>query len=356
MPGKITIINIVSIKGGVGKTVIALALAKLLTSEHSGNIGRVLYLDTDFSGTCTRSGLLNESFDRSNWRGPGDFHFLEDLISSIDLTGLKKDARKYFERFPNSKDKLWLAFSSENHETIRKFSHFMDMEQYTNLILSRLLDLSWHALQDVEKDAVIILDNGPGVYGLEAGLLDNYENIQKFIKARSVAEDARGVSVSHLFLISPDLQDIDGVQNLLGLHASKKNFKYSVVMNLFREKPSREEIDERFGKLSDSLELEELRDAFPFRPSLDNLVVALSNVLEFRELCEVIPYLDALPKPFFNIEKIEQRFTVIPYLNWLRLFLNARKKRVSLGADAAWEKFGDSVNQYLAPMIKNLIG
>ncbi|MCP4345408.1 MAG: ParA family protein [Desulfobacterales bacterium] len=335
MPKKITIINVASIKGGVGKTAIALAIAIYLAKERD-DIGRVLYLDTDFSGTCTRDGIGKKNFDKGNWRGSKEYYFLENLLDRIEMTGLKKSSKEYFERFADLEDKLWLAFSSEDHKTIREYSHFMDMEQYSHLILSRVLDLCWYALEDVDE-AVIIMDNGPGIYGLEMSLLDNYKNMDNFIKTRSTCPCKKNVSVAHLFFISPDRQDSEGLYKLLAQHIEnnkdKRLFNFYIALNIYREK----QLD-KSNKMQDYSRLDKLM-----------------NKLKLDEDDIAIPYLSKLSKDLFKIKEIEEYLTVFSYSDWLRLFLDPDLKGVSLWKDDEWKKFKDEITKHIKPITDKLV-
>ncbi len=311
MPKKTNIINIVSIKGGVGKSVIALAIANCLAREYPG-IERVLYLDTDFSGTCTRDGINEKDF-HAKWRKNNqEYLFLEELIGRIGTAYLKENPDKFFEQFPDMEDpnRLWLAFSSKNYAAIRKLSYFLDIEQYTDLILRRLLDLCGNVLQKVKENAVVIMDNGPGIYGLAMSLLNYHEDLEKFVKNRNIALLGQDIVVTHLFIVSPDRQDIVGMRDILEQKLTSEKFSYYVVLNLFREKLSDKEIKE---------------------------------------------YVKELPQELFDLREFESRFHAMPLLKGLRLFEFRQADKISLWKKQEWDENRKDMENYLFPIINKLI-
>ena len=176
-----TILNVASVKGGTGKSVLSLALA-IRAAREWNTVGRTIYLDADFSGTCTRAGLGgNSTFTRKD-AASKPFRYLEDLFNRISPHRPDGDVMDYFERFEGQRlgEKLYMAFSGQNHREAYAVSRLLDVEQETHLVLTRLLKLAGHGMEGCSS-GLIILDNGPGIYGISQEVTELHQNIDDFL-------------------------------------------------------------------------------------------------------------------------------------------------------------------------------
>jgi hypothetical protein len=267
---RIHLINVVSIKGGVGKSVVSLGLAAWIARTQD-KIDRVLYLDTDFSGTCTRAGFSEGVFDSSFCRD-GEYHYIEDLIRSVGTEQFYKHPKTLFERFSRDQhgkeerkqekalqEKLWLAFSAKDHRAARDLAVFLEIERQVGLILHRLLSLVKHALSPNDKNSVVIVDNGPGIYGLAQSLLEPSpgKDLKSFVKDRGIFGENDELTTTHLFVTTPDRQDFNGTALLLGEFVAKP-LDYFVLFNCCRLHPTKEVLEQYLSKWRDSEEFKDL--------------------------------------------------------------------------------------------------
>ncbi len=310
---KTLLLNVVSIKGGTGKSVLSLSfamwLARRLSNQDRSGPDRVVYFDADFSGTCTRTGLGDDAFDRTRHssRDEKRARYLEGLMQHIALGNLDSRSGEFFERFgavsnnstvaggPSWSERLLLGFSSETPEAAYHFARFLDIERQTHLILTRLLSLASHALRDAQT-GVVVLDNGPGIYGISMGLLnlDGDGVLNGMLANRGLGDGLGEVQTAHLFVGTPDRQDLDGTGNLLRIYSEKgKTLPYFIAVNCSR-------------RGWDEIEIESMT------PEL------MSN--------------------FQQIKDLEKRSAVLPDYHCLRLFSEVKHGGANLWDDENWKQ------------------
>ncbi|MBF0406163.1 MAG: ParA family protein [Candidatus Riflebacteria bacterium] len=196
-----TIFNIVSQKGGCGKTTVALLIAKIC--KYLGKSS--LILDLDFTGTSMKDIFADTSNDKFNvFDSPSSSSGtkLEELLTpgpfDISHKAWTEKITESILPIPDSDLSVRIDCipSNTGPKSYRKVSPFLEIEAESGFLAKKSRQLILHLWN---KYGVFILDNGPGITGLSQGLMEpSFEN----------AFQEKDLKFINLHLTACDRQDI----------------------------------------------------------------------------------------------------------------------------------------------------
>lgn len=196
-----------SYKGGAGKSSMALAIA-----ERHAESKNVLFLDTDFTGTAIYDAIDIEKSkqlhgdEMENLKvGNGT---LDRFLAEVPLETLWK-AVDCIHPVDTGKGSYYIAPSVTDSDRRKMLEPLLFYGGDIPYILLRLddfiLDFLKSDMIDSGKDTLVIIDNGPGMYGLTDLLVEH--PLEKSI-AHAFNRGGYGeVEVMFLLACTPDLQD-----------------------------------------------------------------------------------------------------------------------------------------------------
>lgn len=197
---RIQVINIVSRKGGAGKTTMALLAARYLACKESAPL--VTLFDLDFSGTS-----LDDALDprREKVGEDGTTAFEQLLADDPGAPGWEAgvaDALRWYE-MPGTESGMLYAASADKKGTSERL--LLSGRRARDLVRARLRRLvRWVVEQYGERrDFVFLLDNSPGVRGLSRDLLHKMLDVKG-----AMAPPPPEVQWADVFVTTPDRQDV----------------------------------------------------------------------------------------------------------------------------------------------------
>lgn len=233
---RVHFINIISNKGGVGKTVIGLGLANYFTR----NKGPVFYMDLDFTGTNLEDGFRKGALSPLDKKDKKDKKgiYLNNWIPHppFDKRKKRKKMRDFIRRYnfshPKNKYELYISPSRTEEKDVEKLEPFLTATSYYPYApyrLCRLIDFTLKEIiikeieeekekkerknknTDTRVDIFVIFDNSPGAFGLSKSLVKF--DFLKLKKETHFLKDVSYISKLNLVVTSPDRQDLVASMN-----------------------------------------------------------------------------------------------------------------------------------------------
>ncbi len=215
---KRTLIVVHSIKGGCGKTTIALALAQYLAVSDKCNPEEVCYVDTDLVGVGTQSLIANESKGRK--KTFSDFVLLNPFDDrhyfKVDFEDCRPELFKedfVYEADIDANRHFHAIFSSTDNNVSRQAIHATSDLFYAEDIKSKIKTLLSKLFSTTIR--TIILDTTPGLQGITKIILDISEefakNEENFLE-NSIPVD---IKVLHIILSTNNFSHLKGLQTYL---------------------------------------------------------------------------------------------------------------------------------------------
>ncbi len=201
---QLTLVNVISRKGGTGKTTLGLLLATHLGGDTSQARHSVM-LDLDISGTQLIEGLLDLLGDEEpGEEGPKDglTAFLFDPPWTHDCDRLTASLLPL-----PALGRVSIAVSQTRREEIWKYLPVLEWEHDTRHLCHRfeewLFRLMWDPPWDGAKHITVFFDNGPGEIGLASALASHQwsglaRRLRRFCECR----------VGNLYVCTSDLPDL----------------------------------------------------------------------------------------------------------------------------------------------------
>ncbi len=245
------LMNVISVKGGVGKSTMALMSAAYLARKHGV---KVWVIDADFSGTSIIEGLTHHKkikmkskikqkhlHDYLTLPPIADIETLEDNIKSIQNDFLKS----------STKDPGWVKIinSKPYHETKETLEPLTTTEHWTRYLRTRICRLIEALCSQEQEDTPVafIIDHGPGLHNLNEGFID-----PGFKVASPISTEEFLVNHRYLMVSSGDNSDITATAEIFGAQLDLTNNKrkeaeqYFILFN--RLQPLAEEIGKEQNK------------------------------------------------------------------------------------------------------------
>ncbi|HSN97641.1 MAG TPA: P-loop NTPase, partial [Candidatus Nanopelagicales bacterium] len=173
---RIQVINVVSRKGGAGKTTMALLSARYLACREQAPL--VTLFDLDFCGTSLDDALDPQRERDEEAEGATGFeHFLTDGAGVPGWEVSAADALRWYE-LPGTGVRMLYAASADKEGASEEI--LLSGRRARDLARARLRRLvRWVVEQHGERrDFVFLLDNSPGVRGLSRDLLESMFEIE----------------------------------------------------------------------------------------------------------------------------------------------------------------------------------
>lgn len=198
---RIQVINIVSRKGGAGKTTMALLSARYLACREAAPLTTLF--DLDFSGTSLDD-VIDPMRERRGEEGATGFeHFLTDGAGAPGWEAAAADALRRYE-LPGTSIGILYAASADKEGSSEEI--LLSGQRARDLARARLRRLvRWVVEQHPDRqDFMFLLDNSPGVRGLSRDLLEQMFEVEGS-KAVAPPPEIQWVNV---FVTTPDRQDL----------------------------------------------------------------------------------------------------------------------------------------------------